>query len=87
LHAHRAAGDGTREEDRVELLEGVIYEMTPTGSWHNGGVDALTMQHASELKGRAIVRVQGSFRMSPSSEPEPVVALPEPEPERVPVTP
>ena len=57
-----------RKEDRVELLEGEIYQMTPVGSWH---VDSLTMTFAAALTGRAIVRVQGSFRLSPSSEPEP----------------
>ena len=64
-----------RKEDRVELLEGEIYEMTPIGSWHGGSTDVLNMTFAGRLAGRAIVRVQGSFRMSPRSEPEPDLLL------------
>jgi Uma2 family endonuclease len=60
-----------RKEDRVELLEGVIYQMTPIGSWHNGSISAINMMFASQLAGRAVVQVQGSFHLSPNSEPEP----------------
>src|SRR6266567_5927372 len=59
------------KEDRVELLRGEIYEMTPIGSWHGGGVDSLNMNFAGNLSGRAIVRVQGSFRIAMHSEPQP----------------
>lgn len=60
-----------RKEDRVELLEGEIYEMTPIGSWHNGSVSAANMTLTGRLSGRAIVQVQGSFRLFPDAEPEP----------------
>jgi len=62
-------------EDRVELLDGELWQMAALGSWHNGGVDSLTMTFAAGLVGRAIVRVQGSFRLSPYSEPEPDLLL------------
>jgi Uma2 family endonuclease len=60
-----------RREDHVELLEGVIYQMTPIGSWHNGSISAMNMLFTSPLAGRAVVQVQGSLRLSPDSEPEP----------------
>jgi Uma2 family endonuclease len=64
------------EDDHVELLDGELYEMSPIGSWHNAGVDAFTTAFAREVfDRRAIVRVQGSFRLSPDSEPEPDILV------------
>lgn len=59
------------EDDRVELLEGELYEMAPIGNWHNGSVDSLNWWIGTRIGQRAIVRVQGSFRLSPHSEPQP----------------
>ena len=59
------------KDARVELLEGEIYERTPIGSWHNGSLNAMLMFFAGKLADRAVVQVQGSFRLSPNSEPEP----------------
>jgi len=64
-----------RKEDRVELLDGEIYLMAAVGPWHNAAVDVVNMALAPALNGRAIVRVQGSFRLSPSSEPEPDILV------------
>lgn len=64
-----------RKEDHVELIGGELYEMTPIGSWHNGSVNALAAAFFNGLGGRAIVQVQGSFRLSPDSEPEPDILL------------
>lgn len=63
------------EDDRVELLEGELYEMAPIGDWHNASVDALNAAFKVEAGQRAIVRVQGSFRLSPHSEPEPDILV------------
>ena len=68
-------------EDRVELLAGEIYEMAPIGSWHSGEVDAFTQRFVLAFSGRAIVRVQGSFRLAPDSEPEPDLLLLRPQPD------
>src|SRR5581483_10096026 len=70
-----------RKEDRVEVLSGEIYAMAAVGPWHNGTVDAVTMVLAPALIGRAIVRVQGSFRRSPDSEPEPDILALRPRPD------
>ena len=63
------------EDDRVELLEGELYEMSPIGDWHNSCVDRFTWRLGADLGGRAILRIQGSFRLSPSSEPQPDILV------------
>jgi Uma2 family endonuclease len=60
-----------QREDRVELLDGEIYVRAPIGGWHNAAVDVANEALTPALRGRAIVRVQGSFRLSSRSEPEP----------------
>ena len=59
------------EDDRVELLEGELYEMSPIGSRHNACVDAFNELFRDVPRGTIIARVQGSFRLSPYSEPQP----------------
>lgn len=63
------------EDDRVELLEGELYEMAPIGDWHNAGTDRLNWRLSLGIGGRGIVRVQGSFRLSPDAEPEPDILV------------
>jgi len=63
-------------EARVELIEGEIIDMAPIGIHHTSVVDRLTrwlMSAVSEKE--AIVRIQGSFRLSDFTEPEPDVIL------------
>jgi Uma2 family endonuclease len=62
-------------EDRVELIDGEIYAMAPIGNWHNAAVDALNAGLKVEAGQRAIVRVQGSFRLSADSAPEPDILV------------
>jgi Uma2 family endonuclease len=64
-----------KEDDRVELWDGEIFEMPAIGDWHNGTVDILNWRFGTYLGGRAILRVQGSFRLNPMSEPEPDIAV------------
>ena len=64
-----------REDDRVELLEGEIVEMTPIGSRHAACVDRLNHFFARGVGPRAIVRVQNPVRLSERSEPQPDLAL------------
>ena len=63
------------EDDRVELLDGEIVEMTPIGSDHAGHVKRLTALFTSRLGDRVIVSVQDPIRLSRHSEPQPDVAL------------
>jgi Uma2 family endonuclease len=69
---HRMAEAGILgEDDRVELLEGEIVEMSPIGWRHQACVDRLTQRLVPALQDRAILRPQGPIRLSPDSEPQP----------------
>jgi len=73
---HRLAEAGIlREDDRVELLEGEIFEMSPINSRHASCVTRLNHLLQDRAKGRAIVNVQNPIRLSDYSEPQPDVAL------------
>ena len=63
------------EDDRVELIEGEIWEMSPIGSKHAACVDRLTMILAASLQGKAIVRVQSPIGLNDLSEPQPDVSV------------
>ena len=63
------------EDDRVELLDGLIVEMSPIGPGHAGCVTALTSLLTPLLAGRAPVSVQNPVRLGEHSEPRPDVAL------------
>jgi Uma2 family endonuclease len=63
------------EDDRVELIEGEVVEMSPIGSRHAACVKRLNAL-LSRLSGvRFIVSVQDPIRLSERSEPEPDLAL------------
>ena len=64
-------------DERVELLDGEIVQMAAMGSKHNACVDKVNVWPVANLAltGRAQVRVQGSFRLSMFSEPEPDLVL------------
>ena len=63
------------EDDRVELLEGEVFQMSPIGSRHAACVGRLTHILPSRLGGRAIVWVQNPLRLDVYNEPQPDVAL------------
>jgi Uma2 family endonuclease len=64
-----------REDERVELLDGEIIEMSPIGSRHAACVRGLTRQFVRQLGDKAIVSTQNPVRLSSGSEPEPDIAL------------
>jgi Uma2 family endonuclease len=63
-----------KEDDRVELIDGEIVEMSPIGSRHAACVDRLNRVF-SRLGERAIVRVQSPVRLGDFAEPQPDLAL------------
>lgn len=63
------------EDERVELIDGEIVDMTPIGRRHQACVDRRNDLLVSSLRGRAIVRVQGSLRLDEHSEPQPDLVL------------
>jgi len=63
------------EDDRVELIEGEIVEMTPIGSRHAGTVIRLNRLLGQAVGDRAIVASQSPLRLGTTSEPQPDIAL------------
>jgi Uma2 family endonuclease len=72
----RLVDDGVlQEDDRVELLEGVVVAMAPQNTPHASGVARVTRALIQALGDRAVVRTQTSFIAGPYSVPEPDVAV------------
>jgi Uma2 family endonuclease len=63
------------EDDRVELIEGEIFEMSPIGKRHASCVGRLTNLLAGVLAEKAIVWVQNPIVLNDYSEPQPDFAL------------
>jgi len=63
------------EDERVELLEGTIYPMSPIGSWHAACVKRLVLLLIERLGRSAIVGAQDPIRLSDESEPQPDIAV------------
>ena len=63
------------KEDRVELIEGEIIEMSPIGSTHGGTVKRSSRFLNRKLGDLTIVSVQDPVRLSDLSEPQPDLAL------------
>ena len=63
------------EDDRVELLDGQIIEMTPIGSRHAACVGRLTQILSHQAEASAIVWVRNPIRLDDRSEPQPDLAL------------
>jgi Uma2 family endonuclease len=63
------------EDERVELIEGEIVEMSPIGKLHASCVNRLNALFTSRIKQQAIVSVQNPVQTTSFSEPQPDVAL------------
>ena len=63
------------EDDRVELIEGEIVEMSPIGDRHAAFVANLNHLLVHAVGDRARVWVQGPVRVPPRSKPQPDLAL------------
>ncbi len=63
------------EDEKVELLDGVIIAMTPQGAPHATPIRRLTTLLVPALLGRAEVGVQLPFAASDVSEPEPDLCI------------
>jgi Uma2 family endonuclease len=63
------------EDDRVELIDGEIIEMTPIGSPHGGRVKRLVYLLTQAVGPHAIVAAQDPVILDDRSEPEPDLAL------------
>lgn len=73
---HRMGTAGIlQKDDRVELLDGEIIEMTPIGSTHAAIVTRLSSVWSWQLPRQVIVRVQNPLPLEKTSEPQPDLAL------------
>ncbi|MGI9146268.1 MAG: Uma2 family endonuclease [Chloroflexota bacterium] len=64
-----------REDDRVELVDGEIRQMSPIGDRHYACVLRLSDLFWQHLGRTALVSVQNPVRLDPFDEPQPDVAL------------
>ena len=71
----RLVAEGAFDDERVELLGGVIVEMSPRDPRHDFAIERLTLRLIELARGRASVRPQLSFVASDDSVPEPDLAL------------
>ena len=73
-HQMNAAGILT-EDDRVELINGEIIEMSPIGRKHSACVNRLNSLFSQLLGKKVIVAVQNPITLDNLSEPQPDIAL------------
>lgn len=66
------------EDDRIELIEGEIVEISPIGPSHSACVSRLIQLIQQQIGSSLIIRVQDPIRLSNRSEPQPDVALVQP---------
>lgn len=63
------------EDDRVELIDGEIIEMSPIGSKHAACVNRILSVLRQRLGIEFIISVQNPIRLSDASEPQPDIAV------------
>jgi Uma2 family endonuclease len=69
------------EDDRVELIDGEIIQMSPIGPPHAGTVLRFSKRFEQRFGDRALVSVQNPIRLDEHNEPEPDLALLKPRPD------
>ena len=69
------------EDDRVELIDGEIIQMSPIGPPHNGTVLRFSKRFMQRFGDLALVSVQSPIRLDEHNEPEPDLALLQPRPD------
>lgn len=66
------------EDDRVELLDGAIYVMSPVGPLHVGLVNKLNKLLTRQVGDAGLVSIQNPIRLNNYSEPQPAIAILQP---------
>ncbi|WP_154858579.1 Uma2 family endonuclease [Cyclobacterium xiamenense] len=64
-----------KPDDRLELIHGEIYEMSPIGSKHASIVNKLASLLNELFKNKAVVGVQNPVQIDDRNEPEPDISL------------
>ncbi|NWF81222.1 MAG: Uma2 family endonuclease [Chloroflexi bacterium] len=63
------------EDDRVELLDGEIYLMSPIGPVHVALVNKLNRILGQQIGDQGIISIQNPIRLDPRDEPQPDIAI------------
>jgi Uma2 family endonuclease len=63
------------EDDRIELIEGELIDMSPMGPLHAGAGDYLEDALRASLQQQAFVRIQKPIRLDQQNELEPDIAI------------
>ncbi|WP_394822948.1 Uma2 family endonuclease [Pendulispora albinea] len=71
----KMAESGVFGDSHVELLYGLIVQMSPKGPLHDGTIDILAKLFIRQLGDRTTVRIQNAFAASDGSEPEPDITI------------
>src|SRR3954470_20232504 len=66
---------GMFQDERVELIRGVLVKMSPQRAPHASTVQRLNQLLMARLQGRFSLRIQSPLALSDDSEPEPDVAV------------
>jgi hypothetical protein len=66
---------GMFEDERIELLRGVLVPMSPIGAPHSATINRLNRLLILALEGKGTVRIQDPFAALDDSEPEPDVSV------------
>ena len=77
VHEYHRMGEAgiLHEDDRVELIEGDLIQMSPIGTDHSGTVNSFTYALVMACAGKAVVSVQNPVRLDDESEPRPDFAI------------
>lgn len=62
-------------EQRTELIEGEIIEMSPIGAKHAGTINRLSRVLSPRISAQSIISIQNSIRLNDKSEPQPDLAI------------
>lgn len=63
------------EDDRVELLDGEIYLLSPIGPVHVALVNKLNRILGQQIGEQGIISIQNPIRLNPLGEPQPDIAI------------
>jgi Uma2 family endonuclease len=79
---HRMGDAGIfHEDDRVELIDGELFQMAPIGTRHAAVVTRLNTHFGALAGGRFLLSPQNPVQIPPHSEPQPDIVLLRPQPE------
>jgi Uma2 family endonuclease len=72
----RMAASGLLPKRGIELIDGLVIEMSPKGDRHGYAVSCLLAQLVDQRRGRYLVYADSlSLRLGPRDEPEPDIAV------------